>query len=299
MRIIVTGAGGFVGRALIAALPDDCKVVAVDHRLNGIEGIEGDIADPEILSQVFASGCDAIVHLATVPGGAAELDPVLAKRVNIDASMALIDAAAANGSRPRFIFASSIAVFGDPMPPMVDDFTPVAPKMLYGAHKAMIEQWVATQTRRGAINGISLRLPGIVARPRTSSGMKSAFMSDVFHALKSGEAFTAPVSPDATMWIMSVGRIATNIVHALTTGEINQAVTLPALRIRFADLVAEIASQSGVPTELVSYAPDDTLEAAFGRLPPLTTPTANRLGFTHDGSLASLVATALSNIEKG
>ncbi len=121
MRIIITGSGGFVGRALVSELAGHHDLVLIDNRLDGQPGIEGDLCDPATLERAFAGGCDAVVHLATVPGGATELDPLAAKRVNIDATMALVDAAAQAGQRPRFLFASSIAVFGDPLPPLVDD----------------------------------------------------------------------------------------------------------------------------------------------------------------------------------
>ena len=297
MRIVITGAGGFVGRALLARFGDAHDIVAVDSKLDGIDGIEGDIADPAIIAQAFAAGCDAVVHLATVPGGAAELDPALAKRVNVDATMALVEAAAGAGQRPKFIFASSIAVFGEPMPSAVDDSTAVAPQLLYGAHKAMMETWIATQSRRGAIQGLSLRLPGIVARPKAPSGMKSAFMSNIFHALRSGEEFVAPVSPDATMWLMSADRISRNISHALSLDASGQTITLPALRVGFSELVATIARQTQSSADLVSYAPDAALEEAFGRLPPLSTASADSLGFSHDGTLDKLVAAALSGIK--
>ena len=239
----------------------------------------------------------AVIHLASVPGGAAEQNPTEAKRVNIDATMSLIEAAAATGIRPRFIFASSIAVFGDALPPQVDDDTPLAPRMVYGAHKAMMEAWIATQSRRGAIDGISLRLPGIVARPAGPSGMKSAFISDVFHAARARHDFTAPVSADATMWLMSVDCIAANIAHALTCPTETAALTLPALRVRFGDLVRGIALATGSDPALVNYNPDLVLEAAFGNQPPLTTPAADTLGFHHDGNVTALIASALATIE--
>ncbi len=297
MRIVIPGAGGFVGRALLAALDSSHNVVAVDSRLPDIDGIEGDISDPAVIARGFAGGCDAVIHLATVPGGAAELNPVLAKAVNVDATMALVEAAAATGNCPKFVFASSIAVFGEPLPLSVDDTTPIAPRMIYGAHKAMMEQWIAMQSRRGAIDGLSLRLPGIVARPRTASGMKSAFMSNVFHALRGGEEFVVPVSQGATMWMMSADSIARNIVHALGLNAGGQILTLPALRVCFADLVTEIALQTGSDVNLVTYQPDAALEAAFGAQPPLTTALADSLGFTHDSTLKALVAATLSGIE--
>ena len=292
MRIILTGASGFIGSEVRLVLEGHHDVIAIDRLLQGTSGVEGDLCDPAVLDSAFARGCDAVIHLATVPGGAAELDPLLAKQANVDATMALIDAAARYGSRPRFIFASSIAVFGDPLPPLVDDTTAIAPMMVYGAHKAMMETWIETQTRRGSIAGLSLRFPGVVARPKGPSGMKSAFMSDVFHALVARLPIELPVSPDATMWLMSLRQIAANLVHALQI-EATGTCTLPAIRTSMRDLVQTIASATQTDPALATYAPDMALEAGFGRQPPLRTAAAEALGFTNDGSIDALVASAL------
>ncbi len=278
-------------------LTDEHEVIAIDQCLSGAAGIEGDIADEAVVRKVFAGGCDAVIHLATIPGGLAEQEPRLAKRVNIDATMSLLSAAAEAGSRPKFIFASSIAVYGDPLPHLVDDDTPIAPKMLYGSHKAMMEMWIETQSRRGAVQGISLRLPGIVARPKANTKMKSAFMSDVFHALKNGEEYCVPVSADATMWLMSAQQVAKNIKHALFVSDSALSINLPALRVRFADLVHQLARQLGQSPAIIRYDSDPAFEAAFGAQPALSTRMADSLGFCHDGSLDMLVASALSTIE--
>jgi len=292
VRIILTGASGFIGSEVRLVLEGHHDVIAIDRLLQGTSGVEGDLCDPAVLDSAFARGCDAVIHLATVPGGAAELDPLLAKQANVDATMALIGAAARYGSRPRFIFASSIAVFGDPLPPLVDDTTAIAPMMVYGAHKAMMETWIETQTRRGSIAGLSLRFPGVVARPKGPSGMKSAFMSDVFHALVARLPIELPVSPEATMWLMSLRQIAANLVHALQI-EATGTCTLPAIRTSMRDLVQTIASATQTDPALATYAPDMALEAGFGRQPPLRTAAAEALGFTNDGSIDALVASAL------
>jgi D-erythronate 2-dehydrogenase len=308
MTIIVTGAGGFVGRQLIARLlAAGESVVGMDTLAGGIpEGariVAGDICSAEVRAEAFRDGCDALVHLATVPGGAAEADPAASRRVNIDAMYELLDAAKAVGNKPRVVYASSIAVFGDPLPAGgVDDLTPLAPKMVYGGHKAMMETAVAMMHHRGEIEGISVRLPGILARPKGPSGMKSAFMSDLFHALRSGQPFICPVSEGATIWAQSVRQCATNLVYALNMDAalmpVTRVVTLPAQRITMSALAAEIARQTGASVELVSYAPDAALEAGFGAQPPLATPAAEHAGFAHDGDLATLVASALNVIAK-
>lgn len=309
MTIIVTGAGGFVGRQLVQRLlAAGHDIVGMDSAAGGIpagaRAVAGDIASPAVRAEALRDGCSAIVHLATVPGGAAEADPAASRRINVDAMYDLLEEAKAAGHCPRIIYASSIAVFGDPLPAAgVDDATPLAPRMVYGGHKAMMEIAVAMMHHRGEIDGISVRLPGILARPKGPSGMKSAFMSDLFHALRANEPFVCPVSQGATIWAQSVACCADNLVHALTMDAslmpATRVVTLPAQRITMGDLAAEIASQCGVSADLVSYCPDVGLEAAFGAHPPLATPAADRAGFAHDGDPATLVTNALSVIAAG
>ncbi|HZV09252.1 MAG TPA: NAD-dependent epimerase/dehydratase family protein, partial [Novosphingobium sp.] len=251
MGIIVTGAAGFVGRRIVAGLlAQGHDVVAMDRDVAALEtgagllAIAGDLADADVRAAALAApalagGVAGVIHLATVPGGAAEADPAASRRINLDAMYDLMEDVAARkgpgGTVPRFVYASSIAVFGDPLPAFVDDASPLSPKMIYGGHKAMMEDAVALFANRGWLEGVTVRLPGILARPKGPSGMKSAFMSDLFHALAAGEAFTCPVSAGATIWAQSVARCAANFLHALTLDTAllppTRAVTLPALRV--------------------------------------------------------------------
>ena len=308
MRIIVTGANGFIGRALVEALlaANEHEVVAVDTvapsspGLGAARWVCADICDPDVISSLFHEPCDALVHLATVPGGAAEENRKLARQVNIDATLDLLEAVRSPDLVRRVVFSSSIAVYGEFAGRVIDDNTPPAPRMIYGAQKVMAENWIAALTRRGEIRGLSLRIPGVVARPQAPSGMKSAFMSNVFHAASNTRIFEAPVSAAATMWLISRQCVVKNIMHALTLGtdELppSLAVTLPGLRVTMQDLARAIAQHAGCPEDFIRYAPDTGLEAAFGNQPDHQLRCATRLGFCDDGDLDHLVANAFSTL---
>jgi len=309
-RVVVTGAAGFIGEPLVHALAEDggWAITATDTKENpsglpgGVRYISGDIADAKLQAEIMGGGCDAVVHLATIPSGGAEKDPQAAKRVNLEATLALSELAAKNQKPPRFIFASSIAVYSTHNVDKVDDATRPAPNLLYGAHKAMAEVWLSALTRRGEIDAISLRLPGIVARPRAPSGMTSAFFSDIFHALAAGEKFTAPVSRSATTWLLSRTTTIRNVRHALNVdgGAVgdDRAFGLPAIRCTMDDLAKAILAHTGGDADQIAYEPQPAIEKIFGSYPPLATDRARALGFTDDGDLEALVRNVFEDMER-
>jgi nucleoside-diphosphate-sugar epimerase len=259
------------------------------------EAVAADLTDPNALRAVL-TGADRVLHLAALPGGAAERDPQASRRINLDVILNMIEALSAAGKRARLIHVSSIAVFGAPLPELVDDSTAPIPAMVYGAHKRMAEIALQDAVRRGAVGGMALRLPGIVARPRQANGLASAFLSDLFWAIPGGDALALPVGPDAMLWLMSAVRCADNLLHALQCplpGWRDCVATLPAIRCSVADLIAAILEAGGGDATAISYAPDEAIEAQFGRYPPLGAALAERLGFRADESLSDLVRAAM------
>tara|TARA_Y100000052_G_scaffold27602_1_gene37489 strand:- start:52302 stop:53087 length:786 start_codon:yes stop_codon:yes gene_type:complete len=258
------------------------------------------LTDRALVDAALSRDVASIIHLAALPGGAAEADPSLSFDVNVAGSATLMRRAAECLDRPRFVFASSIAVLGNPLPKdgVTDETTP-QPTLIYGIHKQMTEAHLDGMTHRGDLDGLAIRLPGIVARPSGNSGLKSAFMSDVFHALNSHRHFVSPVSAEAELWLMSNAQISTCLLHALDLDETRltgpRVFNLPALHISMKTLVSEIADQTGAAPDLVTYTSDAKLEAAFGRYPPLSARTAERAGFRQDGDVKTLVHNALTH----
>lgn len=315
MHVVITGASGFVGRALVKRLLKDGRVAgmedaisaitALDLRCDGLPDdprlrrVEGSIDDEAVLRRAFGDGVDLMFHLASIPGGAAERDFELGRRINLEATELMLELLRPQSKPARFVFTSTIAVYGSPMPAEVNDASLLRPNLSYGAHKLIGEILVQDYSRRGWLDGRTVRLPGIVARPPAPSGLLSAFMSDVFWKLAAGEPFVCPVSAQATAWWMSVGCCVDNLLHAAGLAPERVAVrreyALPVLRLSMAQVVDGLAALYGEDRHgLVTYEPNEGLEAGFGRFPPLDASVAEAIGFRHDGSVEALIKNAMA-----
>lgn len=310
MRVLVTGAGGFIGAGLARLLRARGRVgetpvsalALADRRLAqdapaGALLLEGDLGSAALLQCVADFRPEVVFHLAAVPGGAAESDYALGRRVNLDATLALFELLADGDRPPVVVYASSIAVYGTSLPEVVKPDTPLRPPLTYGAHKLACEILLADFSRRGLLDGRSVRLPGIVARPREPSGLASAFMSEMLHALRAGERFTCPVSPQATAWWMSAPCCAENLLHAATMdvsrADPARAWPLPVLHLSIAQMIETCAMLYGEDRrQLVTFEPNERLEAVFGRYPPLDDSPSRALGLYDDGSPDNLVRRA-------
>jgi D-erythronate 2-dehydrogenase len=316
MRVLVTGAGGFVGTALVERLLcedtteayDLSELLLIDRRADGrhsddrIVTVAGDFGSPETLELLLSKPVDVVFHLASVPGAQAEAEPAEGDRVNLWGTLELFERVAnqatERGHVARVVYASSVAVYGDSLPAVVDEHTVTRPTLSYGLHKLVGELILANFTRRGKLDGRSLRLPGIVARPTLSSGHGSAFMSQIFHAAQSGQFYTCPVSASATVWWMSLKCCVDNLLQAARLRpevlHVGRVWTPPVLHLRVQEIVDALARRFG--TCNIDYAPVEAIERLFGRQPPLIDRRAINAGFRHDGSIDALITRALETL---
>jgi nucleoside-diphosphate-sugar epimerase len=175
MRVLITGAGGFIGHNLTHALLREGQltdrygqprpigeIVILDSRLTPLQD---DMTSPHALAKIGARAFDSVFHLAAVLTREAERQPARAFRTNVSALATLIETIGSRDVPPRLIFSSSLAVFGGLLPDTVDDDHVRRPQTTYGAHKAIAEMMLADATRHGIIDSRTLRLPIVLVPP--------------------------------------------------------------------------------------------------------------------------------------
>jgi nucleoside-diphosphate-sugar epimerase len=261
MKILITGAAGFLGsrlaRALLAGAPGLPKVltlVAVDTATCPIDDPRvvcktGTITDDRFTSSIVEPDVDAVYHLAAVVSGQAEAEFDLGMRVNVDAARGLLEACRRLEKPPRFIFTSTLAVFGGSLPAIVPDDMAVAPQSSYGSEKAIVELLVHEYSRKGFVDGIVCRLPTVAVRPGTANAAASSFVSGIIREPLAGINTVCPVPLDTRLWISSPDLVTANLVHAarVQTSDLDdrRTVNLPGLSVTAEEMLDSLERMAG------------------------------------------------------
>jgi nucleoside-diphosphate-sugar epimerase len=316
MKIVITGGAGFLGRRLAKVLLEDSDVAQVilsdvtparapahDERLvlN-----QANLLEPGAAAAVV-DGADVVFHLAAIVSGQAEADFDMGMSVNVDATRSLLEAARATGHCPRFVYASSLAVFGPPLPAVVDEQTSVHPQSSYGAQKAICELLVADYTRKAFVDGRVLRLPTVCVRPGTPNAAASSFVSGIIREPLHGEKAVCPVGRDHKLWLSSPGAVVENLIHAawLRPDELGfeRIINLPGITVTVGEMIASLERIAGreVASRVV-FGEDLGVQRIVCSWPAQFDVTrALRLGFSRDPDFDDLILDFISDekAEKG
>lgn len=161
MRVLITGGAGFIGSALARRLlVDGDDVVVIDDLSTGLRKnvperarfVFGDLADPATLNLIPDGAYDAVVHLAAQSSGAiSQKYPYADLQANVGATV-LLSRWCIERAVPRFLFASSMTVYGDGHSRPVPEDTPCRPISYYGVSKLASENYL----RLAASEGLSV-----------------------------------------------------------------------------------------------------------------------------------------------
>ncbi len=315
MHVMVIGAAGMVGRKLVEAMAADPAAVGTEvDRLTLVDVIEpavpaafsgvgtalaADLSEPGEATRLAATRPDLIFHLAAIVSGEAEADFDKGYRVNLDGTRALFEAIRHEGLRapysPRMIFASSIAVFGEPFPEKIGDEFFTTPLTSYGTQKAICELLLADYSRRGIFDGVGIRLPTICIRPGTPNKAASGFFSNILREPLSGKEAVLPVDESVRHWFASPRSAVGFFLHAarMDTSAIGprRNLTMPGLSALVGEEIEALRRVAGEKAvKLIRREPDPVIRRIVsGWATDFDARRARALGFTAETTFDEII----------
>jgi nucleoside-diphosphate-sugar epimerase len=314
VKILITGGAGFVGRQLVDHLlrmetfplegetSQRIDKITVLDAFSGdrqwqdprVEFIPGDIGDAQEVARV-AQDANLVWHLAAVVSSEAEANFDLGMRVNLQGMWNLLETLRASRTRPRLVNASSFAVFGGNLPHVVTDRTDLTPKSSYGMQKAIGELLVADYTRKGFVDGRSVRLPTITVRPGKPNKAASTFVSSIIREPLSRHQAVCPVRADSLVYISSPRRAIESMVCAmyLSDRSIGAEITipLPGLTLSVGEMVESLERIAGpAAARLIQWQADAEIQRIVDSWPGrVETERARSLGFKADRDFEEII----------
>jgi len=313
MHILITGAAGMIGRKLTERLAVDralgdqpiekltlIDIVAPTRPAGFSDRVKtraADLATAGVAEKAVSERPDVIFHLAGVVSGEAETEFEKGYRVNLDGTRALLDAVRLTGGgyKPKFVFTSSIAVFGAPFPDAIPDDFHLTPLTSYGTQKAMCELLLADYTRRGFVDGVGLRLPSIVVRPGKPNKAASGFFSGIIREPLAGQEALLPVPDSVLHWHASPRAAVGFLIHAagLPRAHLGDRVnlTMPGVCCTVGEQIAALKRVAGEKVAArIRRAPDELVARIVAGWPSRFDPRrALALGFTVEATFDDII----------
>ncbi|MDA9165631.1 SDR family oxidoreductase [Alphaproteobacteria bacterium] len=313
MKILIMGGAGMIGQKLLNLIlsnpklrnkqiteitlfdiidspyPSDSKIPIIVK--------SGDISNQQTSVDLVSSKPDIIFHLAAIVSGQAEQEFDLGWNINAKGSWGLFEAIRNIGDNycPRVVFTSSIAVFGAPFPEKITDDFFTTPLTSYGAQKAISELLLSDYSRKGMIDGVSIRLPTICVRPGKPNLAASGFFSGIIREPLNGKEAILPVSNEVRHWHATPRSAAGFLIHAaeIDTSLLNHRITLnmPGLSVTVQeqiDALQRVAGNSVV--KLIKHKPDPVIQKIVsGWARDFETKRSIQLGFKAENNFDEII----------
>ena len=284
-----------------APLPGD---LAADERVAFTHGDLGELLDPSGRGRDTLAAADVIFHLAAAVSGECEADFDLGMRANLRVTGSLLASCRTLATNPVVVFSSSLAVFGasgdHPLPAVVDDHTSPNPQSSYGVQKLIGEQLLADYTRKGFLRGRAVRLATVSVRPGRPNAAASGFLSSIIREPLAGRRAACPVGAATEVALISPDRAVEGLLCAAGSAEQawggRSAVTLPALTVTVADMVAALERAAGPEaSSLIDWVPDPDVARLVTSWPArIRADRAQRLGLAPDPDFGSIIGRYLA-----
>lgn len=302
MQIIITGGGGFLGQKLARALLHSSlpfsELLLVDIQAppaladSRVRCLQADLTAPGVADSLISERTTVVYHLAAIVSSHAEQDFDLGWQVNLDTTRSLLEAC--RHARPgiRFVFTSSLAVYGGPLPELVNDGTALTPTSSYGTQKAMGELLVNDYSRKGYVDGLALRQPTICVRPGKPNRAASSFVSSIIREPLQGEVTVCPVSPDLRLWLSSPATVVANFLLAATLPKGDgRSINLPGISVTVGEMLTALTQAGGqAARDRVQFAADPAIERIVASWPGrIDNQRATALGFMADRTFADII----------
>lgn len=226
MKILITGAGGFIGQFLARELLKDpshtlvlTDVIDCPIPKGAANAANATVVKADLLKDqsVITPDLNAIYMFHGIMSAGSEANFDLGIRVNLDCTKLLLETVRQRCPGIRVIFSSSQAVYGRPFPDTITEDVFPTPEGSYGAQKLMCEILINDMTRKGYIDGLSLRFPTISVRPGKPTAAASSFISGIIREPLEGKECVVPVKDrQFPSWVCSPKTLIGNLIHALT-----------------------------------------------------------------------------------
>jgi nucleoside-diphosphate-sugar epimerase len=315
LKVLILGGAGMVGQRLVGQLVangladgaiselilHDVVAAAKPEADFPVTGLVGNLADPAEAKKLAGLKPDLIFHLAAIVSGEAEQNFTKGWDINARGTWWLLEAlreeyeASNQAYCPKFVFTSSIAVFGAPFPEQITDDFLTAPQTSYGAQKAMTELLISDYSRKGFIDGITIRLPTICVRPGKPNLAASSFFSGIIREPLNGQEAILPVSDTVRHWHASPRSASGFLVHAanldLTRLGARRALNMPGVSCTVAEQIEALREVAGADVvKLIRHEPDEAIMSIVANWPENFAPErALALGFTAETSFEEII----------